>query len=194
MEPMGLPDVDVEMALADVPSSDSMQETEPSSEEGLPSSSSEMPSTPKPHSQRHEGGIGTSWPTFPENIDFSDASDMMMFPDMGACPPEFQMPSTLGPVSPSTKAMFEALQNGLGEEDFSEAWKLVNDVMQPPLQSLDQGFGTLEQAWFSEAKAYEGSGNELATASATVDATTGEVDIASMAATAFEDLLSGCLV
>ncbi len=118
-----------------------------------------------------------------------------MFPDMGASLPDFQMQSSLGQVSPSTKAMFEALQNGLGGEDFSEAWKLVNDVMQPPLQSLDQGFGTLEQSWFGEAKAFgEGLGNIDAPSSTTGEAKKGEVDIATMAATAFEDLLSGCLV
>lgn len=190
---MDLPDDDVEMSTTDTPSSDSMQETEPSSEGGLPSSSSEMPSTPKPNTQRRESNIGTSWPTFPENIDFSDASDMM-FPDLGACPPEFQMPTSLGEVTPSTKAMFEALQNGLGEEDFSEAWKLVNDVMQPPLHSLDQGFGTLEQSWFGESKVFETSGSGAVPADGTADENKGEADLASMAATAFEDLLSGCLV
>ena len=83
----------------------------------------------------------------------------------------------------------EAIRNGMGQEDFSEAWNLLNSVLLVPSDSAD-----------AETTATTGSDlhpfgqSSDTTLSSEPDTGFGGIDYANLVASNFEDLLKGCLV
>lgn len=82
----------------------------------------------------------------------------------------------------------DALRNGIGQEDFSEAWNLLNSVLQipnidPAVNATTDGSDLLNLSQTSETSSEYGT-----------DAEFGDGDYASLVASNFEDLLKGCLV
>jgi len=89
---------------------------------------------------------------------------------------------------------FDAMQNGLAYEDFSEAWNLMNDIVHPmafpigiPDSAADESTDHLAQGDIDGKMA--NSAETETRADKTVSG-----DYAFFAASTFEDLLRGCIV
>ena len=103
-------------------------------------------------------------------------------------------------------AVFEALQNGLGQEDFSEGWNLLTSLFNqiPAGLQIDANVTIPEdQAWVSATgdqapePDHDKNDGSLDAKSHPVNmppSASSDQDIATMAAASLQELLNGCLV
>ncbi|KAL5518600.1 hypothetical protein ACEPAH_283 [Sanghuangporus vaninii] len=193
-----------DLPSSDIPSSDS-------SEVDSPAVASEIENSNHP-SPAENGGQSNFLTTFDNAVHFGmnmdDNSEYMNVPNLDD--PFASLFNLTGEEGPSQTAAFEALQNGLGQEDFSEGWNFLNSLFTnvPPDLRMD-GDSTnnrtsedQHQSWLSVTSdqvldlnydADHAFGSKAETAEPSPE-TCGDQDPASLAATNLQDLLQGCLV
>ncbi|KAI5124409.1 hypothetical protein M0805_008293 [Coniferiporia weirii] len=174
-----------DLPCSDIPSSDT-------SEGGTPSATTDTDTQPSPSE-------GLESRTGPEvgNLDFQDDLDFSkmaeLFPDPTFS--DFDLLMT-GQDGSAADAAIDALRNGLGQEDLSEAWSLLDDVLNPAAMVNDATLDSQVDSWLGGPVQDFGL-NELIGENNTVDsidAALRDADYVSQAAMNFEELLKGCLV
>ncbi|KAL5534610.1 hypothetical protein ACEPAG_1073 [Sanghuangporus baumii] len=193
-----------DLPCSDIPSSDI-------SEVDSPAVASELENSNHP-SPAENDGLSNFLTTFGNTVQFGmnmvDNSEYMSIPHLND--PFTPLFNITGEEGSSQIAAFEALQNGLGQEDFSEGWNFLNSLFNniAPDLCVDENSTNnrtpedQHQSWLSvtsdqaldlnyDADLVFGSKAEPAEPS---PETCDDQDLASSAATNLQDLLQGCLV
>ncbi|KAH8120610.1 hypothetical protein DFH11DRAFT_1848113 [Phellopilus nigrolimitatus] len=173
---------EIDLPCSDIPSSDmSQEETPPAIDRASPDEGIAQVE-PEGYLSALSPGIDLNFPNMTDL--FTDPTFSNFNPDMST------------QTGSAADAAIDALKNGLDQEDLTEAWSLLDNVLNPVVPSNELSFDSQMQEWLAGSSSqnldFGGVGDTNA-----VDlgaARPGEIDYASLVATNFEDLLKGCLV